>query len=169
MLVVASGFLFGFPRGFALVYPSALTGSMIAFLIGRKLPPKWRNKMPKALTSLQSAVHSGGFTTLFLLRLTPLPFAFSNLFLGSTAGVPFWSHAGATALGFLRLALNSYLGTMLGETLKGGAGADGGSATLERALTVGGTLCAMAAMGNVGRRMLNQAAEESRQKELKQQ
>ena len=76
MLVVASGFLFGFPYGFFLVYPSAVLGACIAFLVGRRIPESWRSRFfPKKLLQLQDAVAQGGFTTLLLLRLTPLPFA----------------------------------------------------------------------------------------------
>lgn len=156
MLVVASGFLFGFPHGFFLVFPSAVLSSMLGFLVGRQLPSSWRAKMPKALTSLQQAIHTGGFTTLLLLRLTPLPFAFSNLFLGSNPEVPFWSHAAATALGFLRLALNSYLGTLAVRTLSGQDQHEG--AMVEKAATLAGTLAAMLAIGSVARNALNQTS-----------
>ena len=37
-LVVASGFLFGYPKGFLLVYPSAVLGSCLGFCAGRRLP-----------------------------------------------------------------------------------------------------------------------------------
>ena len=104
---------------------------------------------------LQEAVSQGGFSTLLLLRLTPLPFAFSNLFLGSTPGVSAWDHAGATAMGFLRLALNSYLGTTVGRLAMGGAAAGG---RVEAAVTIGGTLAAVAAVSTIGKRMLDRAA-----------
>ena len=155
MLVVASGFIFGFPNGFLLVYPSAVLSSMLGFLVGRQLPEKWRSKMPTALTSLQHAIHTGGFSTLLLLRLTPLPFAFSNLFLGSNRDVPFWSHAAATALGFTRLALNSYLGSFAGKTL---SGHNEEGAMLEKIVMLGGVLAAMLAIGSVARNALKQAA-----------
>mgnify|MGYP004356393963 CR=1 FL=1 len=44
-LVVASGFLFGFPHGFMLVYPSAVVGSVLGFALGRRLPAKLRALM----------------------------------------------------------------------------------------------------------------------------
>lgn len=154
MLVVASGFLFGFPYGFFLVYPSAVLGAVLSFAVGRRIPSSWLSHMPKKLVQLQGAVSQGGFTTLLLLRLTPLPFAFSNLLLGSTQEVSCWSHAAATALGFLRLALNSYLGTTMYN-----AANDGGGSLVERAVTIGGTVCAIAAVSSVGRRMLAQAAQ----------
>ena len=157
VLVVASGFLFGFPYGFLLVYPSAVAGAMIAFAAGRQMPKAMRDKMPKKLLALQDAVSEGGFSTLLLLRLTPLPFAFSNLFLGSTLGVGFWSHAGATALGFLRLLLNSYLGFSVHRALSG----DGSSGRVETIISIAGTFAAIAAMGSIGKRMLQQAASQS--------
>lgn len=153
MLVVASGFIFGFPHGFFLVFPSAVLSSMLGFLVGRRLPEKWRANMPTALTSLQHAIHTGGFSTLLLLRLTPLPFAFSNLFLGSNHDVPFWSHAAATFLGFTRLALNSYLGSFAGKTLSGN---NEEGAMLEKFVTLGGVLAAMLAIGSVARNALKQ-------------
>lgn len=158
-LVVASGFLFGFPYGFLLVYPSAVVGSMIAFALGRRIPESWRDRFfPKKLLALQHAVAQGGFSTLLLLRLTPLPFAFSNLLLGSSPGVPFWSHAAATAIGFLRLALNSYLGTTLNRVLTADDSTDGAGAKLQSLVTFLGTMCAIAAMSKVGHQMVKEAA-----------
>ena len=154
MLVVASGFLFGFPYGFFLVYPSAVLGACIAFLVGRRIPESWRSRFfPKKLLQLQDAVAQGGFTTLLLLRLTPLPFAFSNLLLGSSAGVSFWSHAAATAIGFLRLALNSFLGTTLNSVLIGD-GASGTEAKIQSIVTLVGTAGAIAATSKVAHQMI---------------
>ena len=163
MLVVASGALFGFPYGFLLVWPSAVLGAVIAFALGRRMPAKMRSRFPSKLLALQDAVSHGGFTTLLLLRLTPLPFSFSNLFLGSTPGVSATQHATATAVGFLRLALNSYLGTTIARALSGDGSQGGGR--VEAAVTICGVLAAVGAVSNVVSKMLARQKELVRQKE----
>uniref|UniRef100_A0A7S4B033 VTT domain-containing protein n=1 Tax=Chrysotila carterae TaxID=13221 RepID=A0A7S4B033_CHRCT len=152
VLILAAGFLFGFPLGIAIVYPSAVLGSCLAFKVGRSLPERYRQRLPKVLLDLQGAVHQGGFTVLLLLRLTPMPFAFSNLFLGSIRGIPFMRYACATALGFLRLSANVFLGSQMARA------AEGQGSTMERAIGIGGTVAFVAVIGNVGRLMLKRRA-----------
>ena len=140
---------------------SAVLGACIAFLVGRRIPESWRSRFfPKKLLQLQDAVAQGGFTTLLLLRLTPLPFAFSNLLLGSSAGVSFWSHAAATAIGFLRLALNSFLGTTLNSVLIGD-GASGTEAKIQSIVTLVGTAGAIAATSKVAHQMIASSSSSS--------
>ena len=80
-----------------------------------------------------------GFATLLLLRLTPLPFALSSLFFGSVPQISAWKHAAATAVGFVRLPLNVYVGAQLGRAAEGGVAerAAGGIGALAAALAVG--------------------------------
>merc|ERR1711920_431492 len=152
VLILAAGFLFGFPLGFAIVYPSAVIGSCMAFSVGRSMPSWLRRRLPTVLVDLQGSVSQGGFTILLLLRLTPLPFAFSNLFLGSIPGIPFMRYAAATSLGFLRLSANVFLGSQMAHATDG----DGGR--VEKVIGIVGAMAFIAATGTLGKHMLKRNA-----------
>ena len=158
VLLLLSGSLFGVTKGFLIVYPAAVLGSCVAFRVGRALPAQYLKRMPALLTELQGAVADGGFTMLLMIRLTPLPFLWSNLFLGSTAGVDFAQYAAATALGFLRLYLNVMLGANVTGLLKGTGDGDD---RLQRLVHTFGVFAAMLVIGNVGRIMLRRAQRRS--------
>lgn len=152
VLILSAGYLFGFPLGFAIVYPSAVIGSCMAFSVGRSMPECLRRRLPRVLVDLQGSVRRGGFSILLLLRLTPLPFAFSNLFLGSISDIPFMRYAAATAIGFLRLSANVFLGSQMAKATDN----DGG--WVEKAITIAGATAFIALTGTLGKHMLKQNA-----------
>jgi uncharacterized membrane protein YdjX (TVP38/TMEM64 family) len=152
LLLLGAGSLFGMPSGFGIVYPSALLGACVGFRVGRQLPETLRRRIPQKLTVLQDALAEGGFVTLLLLRLTPLPFAPSNLFLGSIPAIPFWTYLLATAIGFLRLVANVFIGSQLRGMI------DGQGTFVESAILVGGAVAFALAVGNTGRLLLKRRA-----------
>lgn len=156
LLLFGAGSLFGVPLGFAIVYPSAILGACAGFRIGRQLPDSLRRRIPQKLTALQDALADGGFVTLLLLRLTPLPFAPSNLFLGSIPAVSFFTYVLATAVGFLRLLANVFIGSHLRGMF------DGQGTFVESAILVVGALAFALAIGNTGRLLLKRKATESK-------
>ena len=165
-LVVAAGAAFGVGRGFAVVYPAAVLGSAAAFGLGRLCASdRLRARAPKILVELQGALAAAGLPTLLALRLTPLPLALSNLFLGSIPTVRFADFAGATALGFCRLVANVYLGAQLGElgasALSSTASADGGEHRLALALQLCGALAAIVSISGVGRALLKNRSRDA--------
>ncbi|EOD13972.1 hypothetical protein EMIHUDRAFT_246535 [Emiliania huxleyi CCMP1516] len=159
VLVLGAGSLFGVTLGFGVVYPAALAGASLGFFLGRRMPASLRRRIPQKLTMLQGALADGGFTTLLLLRLTPLPFAPSNLFLGSIPAVPFGTYIAATALGFLRLCVNVLIGSRVRGMI------DGEGTALEQGLVAGGALTFALALGNICRMLLKRKAAESKQEE----
>lgn len=104
----------------------------------------------------ESALADGGFVTLLLLRLTPLPFGVSNIFLGSILGIRASTHAAATALGFLRLAANVYLGSQL-RVLLLEEGGDAGA--LRRGIGIAGAAAFLLASANVARLLLKKRTD----------
>ena len=135
-LLLACGYTFGFTKGLAIAYPSAIMGAALGFALGRRYPP---SRIPSKIADLQDVLGECGFATLLLLRLTPLPFALSSLFFGSVPQISAWKHAAATAVGFVRLPLNVYVGAQLGRAAEGGIAerAAGGIGAVAAALAVG--------------------------------
>eukprot|EP00962_Isochrysis_galbana_P035369 scaffold12123_cov128-Isochrysis_galbana.AAC.3 len=154
LLLLGAGSLFGLPLGFAVVYPSAILGACVGFRVGRQLPEWLRRRIPQKLTVLQDALAEGGFVNLLLLRLTPLPFAPSNLFLGSIPAIPFSTYVLATAVGFIRLVANVFIGSQLRGMI------DGQGTFVESAVLMGGALAFALAVGNTGRLLLKRRAAE---------
>ena len=87
--------------------------------MGRRVSLSWgRLRLPRWVASLEAAIKEGGFLTVLLLRLTPLPVAASSMLLGSMRKVDPRTHAAATAVGFPRLILNVYLGAQMHEAMQ---------------------------------------------------
>jgi len=113
--------------------------------IGLTLP---RDRFSSVQNACRVVLTRSGFLTLLLLRLTPLPFAPSNLFLGSIPGISFSTYFLATAIGFLRLCTNVFIGSQLRGMI------DGEETFVERAILLGGAAAFMLAIGNTGRILL---------------
>ena len=152
-LVLAAGYLHGAAGGFAVVYVASLLGAALGFALGRRMPPSLKRRVPAKLRDLQDAVVDGGFSTLLLLRLTPLPFGLSTLFLGSIEAIPYSRFIAATALGFLRL----YANTFIGAQAHGMLSEERGSSHIERAVSIGGALACILVIGSLGRALLRRS------------
>ena len=175
--LVAAGFTLGFWRGLCAVYPAAVLGAVISFAAGRRLGERWRAYIPAKVASLCDVIGDGGFFMLLLLRLTPLTVCASSAFLGCessprTRGGPELSlalasccvrtvptisartHAAASAVGFLRLAMHVHIGTTLRLV------ANSGGSETERWASVGGAVVAALAVGN-GARLVLQSQRQS--------
>ena len=156
-LLVAAGYLFGLRLGFVLVYPTSVLGSCLAFIIGRRLPIRLRQKLPPKVIQLQTLIGDGGFSALFLLRCIPIPFALSSLFLGSISPpIPLRTYALANAAALVRLVANVYLGENARRLLDGdGNEGDARQASkISACVSMGGVLALLALTGTLGRRAL---------------
>lgn len=138
-LTIASGILFGAPKGALLALVGTSTAAVLAFQLSRRLGQKLaekavageisEEKQSGIFASVQNAVESGSFqqqvVAVMLLRLTPVvPFSATNYLLGATplkfpaylvgslAGLTFWCSIYATLGGAGR------------ELLKGGVSLD---------------------------------------------
>lgn len=128
ILTLASGFVFGLPLGVALTSAGSTLGACSAFAIGRYLAREWiarRIASDRRFEALDLATHHGGFTIVFLSRLSPLfPFNLLNYGLALTS-VRFRDYALATWIGMLPVTtLYVYIGAAasdLRELFSGGA------------------------------------------------
>jgi uncharacterized membrane protein YdjX (TVP38/TMEM64 family) len=103
-LRVAAGFVWGFAGGFALVMPTSVAASVLAFMAGRRLLRErvaHRVAREPRLRALDSAVAGSGFWMVLLLRLSPvIPNEVVNYGLGLTR-VPLGEYALASFLGMI--------------------------------------------------------------------
>ena len=116
-LALASGFLFGFPRGFLVMSAGTLLGTAAAFGLGRLLLGDridWRDRVSPLVGGILSAVERRGFAIVFFSRLSPFfPYNVLNYAYAATPVPPRTFFAGSM-LGVLPVtAFNVYVGTLM--------------------------------------------------------
>jgi uncharacterized membrane protein YdjX (TVP38/TMEM64 family) len=115
-MTLAAGAMFGLGLGTAVVWVGSTLAAALAFLIARHLARGAVERLAerhRRFAALDAAITNAGFTTVLLLRLSPLlPFSVLNYLLGLT-GVRFWTAVVASAIGMLPgTFLYVYLGTL---------------------------------------------------------
>jgi uncharacterized membrane protein YdjX (TVP38/TMEM64 family) len=137
LLTLGAGLVWGPVVGVAVVWPGAVVGAVVSFLIGRTV---LRDAVLARMTAwplaaaLDRALASGGARLVFLLRLSPLfPFNVLNYGLGVT-GVSLRHYALATAAGILPgTVVYVWIGSTVGsvaELASGGIDAGGSGLAL---------------------------------------
>lgn len=125
-LTASAGYLFGVPRGTAVVLLSASTAAVISFAIGRTLLRDYVEGVLKdypKFAKLDRAIGKEGFKLMLLLRLSPVfPFALSNYLYGSSS-IKFPAFFWGTLLGFAPGTVAYVYTGYVGKALSGG-GAD---------------------------------------------
>lgn len=114
MVVMFSGFVFGFPNGFFPVYLGCIAGAVIDYFLFRSLlyskAQKFLAKKP-SWRVIASIIQDNGFGMMVVLRLTFLPFSYTNIVL-SVIDIPFTHFISSTAIGTLKIASNVYFGSL---------------------------------------------------------
>jgi uncharacterized membrane protein YdjX (TVP38/TMEM64 family) len=104
ILTLGAGFLYGPVRGVLLISPASVAGATAAFLLARTIARRWvraRISDRPILQALDAAIRERSFSTVLLLRLSPLiPFNLLNYALGLTP-VPLGHYVLASFVGML--------------------------------------------------------------------
>ena len=147
VMTLAAGFVYGF-AGFAVVWPAAVLGALIAFWLARTVLRGWvgaRAVSHPKFAAIDDAIGESGLVVVFLLRLSPVvPFGALNYLLGSSK-VKTRDYLVATSIGIIPGAfLYVYFGTLITSAaeLSGGAPSGGG---LRTAFLVGGSIATVLA------------------------
>ncbi|KDN43102.1 hypothetical protein K437DRAFT_154888 [Tilletiaria anomala UBC 951] len=109
-------------EGFALAVTGAMLGSSLAFM-GLRLGmrafrrSRWIRyvKESRQWVAMGKAVEERGFTMILLIRCSPFPFVYSNLFFATLDAVTFPRFFLATLLSTPRLLLHVYIGSVMYE------------------------------------------------------
>ncbi|RGB29926.1 snare associated Golgi protein [Rhizophagus diaphanus] len=113
-MIFICGFIYGFPLGFAPAYIFALLGASFSFFVCRSICLGYARKLTKKKSNFQKlalAIEEGGFKIIFLIRLSPFPFPWSNAFFGTIQTVSFWKFFLATALSLPKLLIYIFIGS----------------------------------------------------------
>jgi uncharacterized membrane protein YdjX (TVP38/TMEM64 family) len=111
----ATGFVYGFWGGFALVMVGWLINGLAAYAIGRTIGhPLLRSLGGKRFQRAEEMVARGGVTLLLAVRLIPI-FPFSVIcYAAGAARVPLWRYTWTTMVGYTPItAISVYLGSRL--------------------------------------------------------
>ncbi|CAJ0628058.1 14041_t:CDS:2, partial [Entrophospora sp. SA101] len=114
--ILLSGFAYGFPMGFLPVYPAALIGASLSFFICRLLCLGRATKMAEKqgnFYKLSLAIEEGGFWVIFLIRLSPFPFTYSNAFFAAVQSVSFTKFFIVTAITLPKILIHIFIGSRL--------------------------------------------------------
>lgn len=169
LLTLGAGGIFGFWRGFAVVFVGANLGALGAFWLTRTFLRQrvalWAAGNPK-FAALDRAIGREGFKMVLLSRLSPVfPFTLLNYFLGLTT-VRTSSYVLANLIGMLP---GTFLYVYLGVTARDALGASsGGVGTWQLVLRIVGLLATVAVVVLITRtakRAMAQAEKEN-QKEI---
>ncbi|CAG8560620.1 9839_t:CDS:2 [Paraglomus occultum] len=117
-LVLACGFIYGFPLGFVPAFAGAVIGATASFWLFRKAFKKYVRRLLANrgnFAALSVAVQEGGFKIIFLIRLSPFPFTYSNAFFASLHTVSFPTFLLATVLSLPKLFAHIFIGSRLGN------------------------------------------------------
>jgi uncharacterized membrane protein YdjX (TVP38/TMEM64 family) len=145
LLTLGAGGIFGFWKGFAVVFVGANLGALCAFWLTRTFlrerVAKWVAGNPK-FSALDRAIGREGFKMVLLSRLSPIfPFTLLNYFLGLTT-VRTSSYVVANLIGMLP---GTFLYVYLGVTARDALGAStGGIGKWQFALRIVGLLATAA-------------------------
>ncbi|CAG8564147.1 8502_t:CDS:2 [Ambispora gerdemannii] len=115
-LIMLSGFIYGFPLGFAPALCGALIGSMTCFGLFRSMCKNYTDKLvgqDRRFAALAVAIHHEGFKIIFLIRLSPFPITYSNAFFASIRSVSLWKFTLATILTMPKLLIHVFIGSRL--------------------------------------------------------
>ncbi|CAJ0628072.1 14048_t:CDS:2 [Entrophospora sp. SA101] len=113
---IPGGFAYGFPMGFLPVYPAALIGASLSFFICRLLCLGRATKMAEKqgnFYKLSLAIEEGGFWVIFLIRLSPFPFTYSNAFFAAVQSVSFTKFFIVTAITLPKILIHIFIGSRL--------------------------------------------------------
>ncbi|KAI9314739.1 hypothetical protein BX666DRAFT_406998 [Dichotomocladium elegans] len=116
-LVTLSGFVYGFPGGVLPAMISAWIGAILCFYLIRRynierfiqMSPSKQEKY----NAIQEAIQEGGFGMLLMIRLTPIPWPFTNMILSLIPSLTFERYALVSFLGAFKCCLEVWFGSQL--------------------------------------------------------
>ncbi len=128
VLTIGTGFLYGIPLGFGVIWIANMLGACVAFGIGRTLVREWvarRMAANEMFVTLDEAVGEHGFKIVFLTRLSPVfPYGLLNYTFGASR-VSFRQYALASSVGLIPgILMYIYIGASLRSLAELGQRAD---------------------------------------------
>ncbi|KAJ8070467.1 hypothetical protein OCU04_000841 [Sclerotinia nivalis] len=124
--ITIAGFVYGVPKGWAIVASSTVAGSLCSFLASRTILSTYVHRLvgkDKRFEALALTLKHDGIKILCMIRLCPLPYSLSNAAIATFPTVHPLNYALATALVTPKLLIHVFIGSRLGS-LAGDEGMD---------------------------------------------
>lgn len=163
-VAITGGFIFGMQEGLLSITAGTAAGAALNFLAARHVV---RDKFAERIgrnakfRSIDEALGEKGWRIIFLLRLCPIPFGFSNFAYGLTA-IAFWPYFAATVVAIIPANIFFvWLGSTAQASLEAVLGNQRPRHPFEYALMGIGMVAGLAAMTSIGKtakKALNKSA-----------
>ncbi|KAI9346316.1 hypothetical protein BD770DRAFT_370350 [Pilaira anomala] len=117
--VTLTGFVYGFPKGCIPATVGAFLSALITcglirkFKFGKNI--KLSDKRQELYLGMQDAITHGGFKMIVLIRICPLPWQLTNLFLSLVPTVSLKSYIFASLIGAFRFNMDVWVGSQLAD------------------------------------------------------
>ncbi|KAG9304709.1 hypothetical protein G9A89_000508, partial [Geosiphon pyriformis] len=114
IILIICGFIYGFPIGFFPAFGGALIGSILCFGLFRITFKNYTDELvskDRRFAALAIAIHNEGFKIIFLVRLSPFPFPYTNAFFASLPSVSFWEFFLATIITLPQQLITIFIGS----------------------------------------------------------
>ncbi|KAF5393707.1 hypothetical protein D9757_000113 [Collybiopsis confluens] len=147
-LVTICGFAYGWKFGFLIAAVASIISSATVFLLLRLLFShrlrKWTTKHKK-FQALEMVVREKGLPLILLIRVSPLPWVYSNLLFSSIEAVKLWQFVVATTFLCPKFLLHAFIGSKMAALSDGNQRKDMDLSTkiLNGCLVGGGILIAI--------------------------
>ncbi|KAM0153134.1 hypothetical protein ACHAQE_006488 [Botrytis cinerea] len=116
--ITIAGFVYGVPKGWAIVASATVAGSLCSFLASRTILSSYVHRLvgkDKRFEALALTLKHDGIKILCMIRLCPLPYSLSNAAVATFPTVHPLNYALATALVTPKLFIHVFIGSRLGS------------------------------------------------------
>ncbi|KAI9650484.1 Tlg2-vesicle protein [Ciborinia camelliae] len=116
--ITIAGFVYGVPKGWAIVASSTVAGSLCSFLASRTILSSYVHRLvgkDKRFEALALTLKYDGIKILCMIRICPLPYSLSNAAVATFPTVHPLNYALATALVTPKLLIHVFIGSRLGS------------------------------------------------------
>ncbi|ESZ90131.1 hypothetical protein SBOR_9488 [Sclerotinia borealis F-4128] len=116
--ITIAGFVYGVPKGWAIVASATVAGSLCSFLASRTILSSYVHRLvgkDKRFEALALTLKHDGIKILCMIRLCPLPYSLSNAAMATFPTVHPLNYALATAMVSPKLLIHVFIGSRLGS------------------------------------------------------
>ncbi|PQE27214.1 Golgi apparatus membrane tvp38 protein [Rutstroemia sp. NJR-2017a WRK4] len=116
--ITIAGFVYGVPKGWAIVASATVAGSLCSFLASRTILSSYVHRLvgkDKRFEALALTLKHDGVKILCMIRLCPLPYSLSNAAVATFPTVHPLMYALATAIVSPKLFIHVFIGSRLGS------------------------------------------------------
>ncbi|KAI8388486.1 uncharacterized protein BYT42DRAFT_642694 [Radiomyces spectabilis] len=115
--VTMCGYIYGFSKGLLPAISGAFVGALMCFKLCHGVDwSRWMSaKNKERYQSMQQAIQYGGVHMIVCIRISPIPWQLSNLFLSTMPGISFYQYTITAAVSCFKVCLEVWIGSQLAD------------------------------------------------------